>query len=131
MRTKKLVFFGVVVGIVMVLSGFFMVYRQALMRLDQSNATQSLGITYVPLTAKQAAGLGVANGALVTEVVPDSWADRVGIKVDDVIVTFNGVNVGQGVSLYGVMLACPQGSTVEMNIWRSQTERTVTVLHTQ
>ncbi|MBI2853703.1 MAG: PDZ domain-containing protein [Chloroflexi bacterium] len=70
-----------------------------------------LGIVYVPVTAKTAPyyGLGIDHGALVTEVVPNSPADRAGLQPGDVIVAFNGTVLREGVSLARLIIDCTAG----------------------
>ncbi|MGO9934399.1 MAG: Do family serine endopeptidase [Steroidobacteraceae bacterium] len=62
--------------------------------------------------------LKTPNGALVAKVVPDSAADRAGVKVGDVILKFNGnpiVDAGQLSARVGT--AAP-GDKATLEIWR-------------
>ena len=134
MDKKKWLFFAGVAVVVLVVAGGVTLYRQlvtnATDRAAQSAVTSSFGITYVPVKGKQAESLGVSSGALVTEVVPGCPADRAGLKVNDVILTFNGVTVENGAPLYGMMTSCPMGSAVKMEIWRQQMVKSVTLVNT-
>ncbi|MBI2957459.1 MAG: PDZ domain-containing protein [Chloroflexi bacterium] len=70
-----------------------------------------MGIVYVPVTARSAPyyGLGIDHGALVTDVVPGSPADNAGLRPGDVIMSFNGVALGDGVSLARLLIDCAGG----------------------
>ena len=91
----------------------------------------NLGITYLPLTPRLAAmyGLDVDSGALVTQVIPGSHADKAGVKVGDVIVSFNRVRIGQEAPLLGMMQVCTQGSRIELEMHTGNTVRTVEFVH--
>jgi len=90
-----------------------------------------LGITYLPLTPRLAAyyGLDVDAGALVTEVIPGSPADRAGVKAGDVIISFNGVRVGREEPLLGMMQVCAGGSRFELEMRTGNSVRTVEFIH--
>jgi len=76
----------------------------------------NLGITFVPVSTNTASyyGLGIGYGALITEVVPGSLADHVGLQPGSVIVSFNGAPIQDGASLTRLILDCmaDHGSTV-------------------
>ena len=130
MQKKKLIFFGTLVGIVVALSGYFAFY-QARNNTAQNliDPTFDLGFTYVNLSPRQAAELGVNSGALVTRVVPGSPAESAGITVDDVICAFNGVRVEDETPLYGMMRCCTVDTVVEMQVWHQQVMKTVTLVN--
>ncbi len=88
----------------------------------ESSASIDLGVTYLPLTPGLSAyyDLGVDSGALVTEVAIDSPADRAGVRVGDVILSFNGASVEKETSLLGMMRACPTGSNVVLEVCRGK-----------
>ncbi|MHA1938484.1 MAG: PDZ domain-containing protein [Candidatus Thorarchaeota archaeon] len=90
-----------------------------------------LGITYLPVTPRLSEyyGLGVDSGALVTEVVAGSPADRAGVHVGDVILSFNGARP-EGVPLLGMMMACPSGNRVTLEVWREKGVKIVELSHT-
>ncbi|MBI4296608.1 MAG: PDZ domain-containing protein [Chloroflexi bacterium] len=124
----------VAVGIVLILLGSFMLYRQIRqhsLAVPRTDTTLNLGITYLPVTPKVAAyyGLGVDFGALVTEVVPNGPAAMAGIQAGDVILSFNSVRVDEGTSLYGMMVACPMGTEVELELWHSNSIRKIYLVH--
>jgi len=104
--------------------------------VKQEQSTPSavdLGITYVSITSGISANrdLGVNSGALVTEVVPDSSADRAGVKVGDVIVTFNGSKVEEENPLLGMMMACPVDDNISIEVQTGMNNRMVEIVRTQ
>ena len=90
-----------------------------------------LGITYLPVTQglSEYYGLGVEYGDLVTEVTPGSPADLAGLKAGDVILSFNGTRPEEPTSLLGMMMACPVGNTVTLEIWRQKQVETIQLSH--
>lgn len=66
---------------------------------------------YVPVTAKTSSyyGLDIDFGALVTQVMPESPADIAGLQPGDVIMTFNGTVLHEGVSLVRLLIECTAG----------------------
>ncbi|HJX12788.1 MAG TPA: PDZ domain-containing protein [Dehalococcoidales bacterium] len=92
-----------------------------------------MGISYLPVTEGVADyyGLGVRNGALVTEVAPDSPAGRAGVMAGDVILSFNGDTPREQAPLLGMMMACPVGQTVRLEIWRQEQVQTLEFVHWQ
>ncbi|MBI2832472.1 MAG: PDZ domain-containing protein [Chloroflexi bacterium] len=90
---------------------------------DQPRGTTmatSLGVTYLPVTPGVSAyyHLQVDAGALVTEVATNSPAERAGLKVGDVIIGYSGERLENGESLLGLMMACPPGDNISLEIWR-------------
>ncbi|MBI2830395.1 MAG: PDZ domain-containing protein [Chloroflexi bacterium] len=124
------------IGVVLILLGSFMLYRQihqnSVETPPRTDTTLNLGITYVPVTPKLASyyNLDVDFGALVTDVVHNGPAALAGIQKGDVILSFNGVRVEDGTSLYGMMVACPMGNEIELELWRSKSIRKVNLVHT-
>jgi len=97
-----------------------------------NSVTIDMGVSYLPVTPglSEYYGLGVDSGALVTEVAQDSIADKAGLKVGDVILAFNGTEVGEDVPLFGMMRECPPGSPVTLEVWRGDSYQKVELLHT-
>ncbi len=123
--------------IIVILLGFFVFGWQSEEQspLKQAQGTETsldLGITYLPVAPGVAAyyGLGVDSGALVTEVTPHSSADKAGVKVGDVILTFNGVEVEETVPLLKMMRTCSAGSRIALEIWREKNVRIIELVHT-
>lgn len=124
--------------IVLILVGLFMFQwpseEQSPSELaPETEAPINLGITYLPITPGLAAyyGLGVDCGALVTEVTPGSSADKAGVEVGDVILSFNGVKLEETVPLLGLMRLCHAGSRVTMEIQRESSTRMVELFHNE
>ncbi len=90
-----------------------------------------LGISYLQVTPglSDYYGLGVSSGVLVTEVVSGSPADRTGVQVGDVILSYNGVKLEGEARLLGMMMACPAGNRMTLEIWREQDIRTMELFH--
>ena len=129
---------GIIAAIlVVVLLGLFWFRSQSESRLSWESAQETtlatnLGITYLPVTPVVSAyyRLGVDAGALVTEVVPDSLADRAGVQIGDVILSYNGTILEEGVPLLGMMMACPVDHNVMLEIWREEGSRVIQFVHT-
>ncbi len=138
MSKRRLRIVGIIgIVLVVVLLGLFLVPRQSEDRLQsepvqETTTSIDLGVTYLLITPGLSAyyELGVDSGVLVTEVISDSLADRAGVEVGDVILSYNGVRLDEGTSLLGMMRACPVGSRVMMEVWRGQNLRTVELVHT-
>ncbi len=78
-----------------------------------------------PALARQL-GLRETRGVLVRSVVPDSPAEHSGLKVGDVIKTFNGHDIGNGTGLRSYIAKTPIGSKVELGIIRNGKDATIT-----
>ena len=123
--------------IILILSGFFIFgwqsEEQSVSKQAQGTETSlNLGITYLPVAHGLAAyyGLEVGSGALVTEVIPRSSADKAGVKVGDVILSFNGTRLEEEVPLLGMMRACPAGNRIALEIWREKSVSIIELVHT-
>jgi serine protease Do len=66
------------------------------------------------------------NGALVNSIVPDSSADKAGIKVGDVIVRYNGKDIEGSRDLRNRVGATAPGSKVKLDLMRGGKELSVT-----
>jgi S1-C subfamily serine protease len=65
------------------------------------------------------------SGAVVTQVAPDSPAEKSGLKVDDVILEVNDTPItGQG-ALIGVIRDSKPGDTISMRVIRGKEELTL------
>ena len=130
-KTKLLTAFVVIVSIVVVLLGFFLFSGRAEDRvlpqptaIDKTSA--GLGIIYLPVTRglSEYYSLGVDYGALVTEVIPGSPADRSGIQVGDVIIAFDDATLESKARLLGMMMALLRFRCFEMvhgRVWKWRT----------
>ncbi len=63
-------------------------------------------------------GLKVDKGALITDVVPDSAADKAGIRPQDVIIGFENLEISNSSELRAAVLNYPAGSQVRITIDR-------------
>ena len=68
-----------------------------------------------------------AGGALVTDVVDDSPADRAGIRPGDLIVAVGGVCIDQENTLTRVIHNHKPGDRVEITLWSRGRKRTIRV----
>lgn len=123
-RTKTRVIVAII-GTAIVISGllglFFFWTQTGEARPAQTDLTSpGLGITYLMITplVSDYYRLGVQYGALVTEVFPGSPADLAGVEAGDVILSFKGTKLSKEVTLLGMMMACPEGDMVPIEVLR-------------
>jgi S1-C subfamily serine protease len=85
-----------------------------------TDSIPSLGITYLPLSPELCAcyGLEVDSGVLVTEVVSGSPMDLASVKPGDVILSYNGTRLDEGVPLLCLMRGCPADEEIVLEICR-------------
>ena len=98
---------------------------------QETSAATDLGFTYLQVTPRVSAyyDLGVDSGALVTEVIPKSPADRAGVEVGDVILSFNGDRLEEEAPLLGMIMACPADHGIALEVWRGENVSTVELIH--
>jgi serine protease Do len=101
---------------------------------DKGRFTRSwLGIRIQPLDVQLAEsfGLKAAEGALVSEIVPSSPAEKAGIKAEDVVLEFDGkkIRASSDLPLYASMAGV--GKRVRLKVWRDGKEREVYVTLTE
>jgi S1-C subfamily serine protease len=132
----RIITFVITLGVVAVLLGFFLIPKQSEDRMlpepaSQHRTSMDLGMTYLQVTPQLSAyyDIGVESGALVTEVVPDSPAERAGIREGDIITSFNGTRLEKGSTLLGMMMACPAGHTATLEVRRVNKTVVVELLH--
>lgn len=79
-----------------------------------------IGVGIQPVTKDLADQLGLKTpgGAIVTEVVPDSPAEKAGIKSQDVIIGFGGQAVQNSAQLYALAGRSPIGSKQPVTLMR-------------
>jgi serine protease Do/serine protease DegQ len=87
-----------------------------------------LGVNIAPVTPDiaQALGLPAAGGALVTQVVKASAADKAGIRPGDVITTVNGQPVKSNTDLRNAIGLLRVGDKVDIGLLRDGQARKVT-----
>ena len=81
-----------------------------------------LGVTFSIVTDEQREVVGLPEqygGALVSNVVPGSGADKAGIEIGDVIISYNGSPIKEHPDLPRLVAATKPGSTVGFQVWRS------------
>jgi serine protease Do len=71
--------------------------------------------------------LDKVQGTRVTEVYPKTPASAANLQVDDVILTFDGLNVQDESHLINLVSLTPIGKTVRLNVWRDGRQITVHV----
>lgn len=88
-----------------------------------------LGVNFSALTPILAKSLGLedAKGAIVTNVLKDSPADKGGLKVEDVIVSFDGKPVDAETDLPKVVAATPVGKQVKVVVYRKTKKMELTL----
>jgi serine protease Do len=86
-----------------------------------------LGVLIQEVTADLADsfGLGKPRGALVSEVEPDSPADKAGIRPSDIILSFEGKPIESSIDLPRMVGATKPGSKVSLTVWRKGSSREV------
>ena len=87
-----------------------------------------LGVTVQGVTGDLAAGLGLAKaeGAIVSDVTANGAADKAGIKVGDVLLTYQGRPVIDSNSLRNEVAATKPGSSVKLEVLRDGKKRELT-----
>ncbi len=80
-----------------------------------------LGVSIQEVTPELAKSFGLKEkkGALVAEVIKDTPADKAGLEQGDVILAFDGKEVGESKDLPRIVAATPVGKTVSIKIWRN------------
>ena len=86
-----------------------------------------LGVTVQDLNQSLADSFGLkrVDGALVSNVAPDSAAAAAGLKSGDVITEVNGEPVMRSGSLSSLIGMSAPGERVKLKVWRDHAERTI------
>jgi serine protease Do len=89
-----------------------------------------LGVQIQTVTDDIAAGLGLdeAYGALVSEVVEDSPAQRAGLQAGDVIINYDEKRVEEMRDLPRLVASTAANSKIELGIWRNESHLDVSVI---
>jgi len=88
-----------------------------------------LGVYIQPVEDKVARALDLSNrdGALISDIVEDSPADKAGIKTGDVIIEFNGKNISDPSQLKNIVSATPPGHNSKVVIVRDGDRKIINV----
>ncbi|MDK9704954.1 MAG: DegQ family serine endoprotease [Sulfuritalea sp.] len=92
-----------------------------------SRGRLGIGIQEVSKDLAESFGLGKPQGALVASVEKGTAADKAGIEVGDIILKFDGKNVGESADLPRMVAATRPGSKVVVQIWRKGAGRDLSV----
>jgi serine protease Do len=89
-----------------------------------------LGVLIQEVTADLADsfGLKAPQGALVSEVEAGGPAEQAGIKPSDIILKFNGRDVGASIDLPRMVGATKPGSRIPVTVWRKGVARELSVV---
>ena len=89
-----------------------------------------LGVSIQPITPDLAKSFGLSdeNGALVSEVVPESPAEKAGLKPGDIILEFGGKTIHEMNELPRLVAATAVGREIRLKILRDGREKEVTVV---
>lgn len=105
--------------------------RGILAQLRQSGRVTRgwLGVLIQPVNPDVALALGLTSydGALVGHIMPGSPAEVAGIKIGDVITTFDGKAISENDELPLLVANTPLGSSVELGLFRERKKVTVKV----
>lgn len=97
---------------------------------DKGKVTRGwIGVSIQPVTRDLADsfGLSAAKGALVSEVVTESPAEKGGIKSGDIIISFNGKEIKEMNDLPRLVAATDTGKSVPVKIVREGKEENLTI----
>ncbi|MFP4441252.1 MAG: S1C family serine protease [Chloroflexaceae bacterium] len=88
-----------------------------------------LGISYAMIDGEIAAlnNLPIQNGALISDVVPETPAAAGGLQPGDIIVEIGGTSLARDNSLRHVLTQYQPGDTVELNVLRNNRQISLTV----
>jgi serine protease Do len=89
-----------------------------------------LGVTIQPVTGELAGKFGLEDekGALVSDVVEGSPADKAGVKRGDIIVGYRGKEVGDPTALRNDVAATPPATKAELKVVRDGKEKALKVV---
>lgn len=85
-----------------------------------------LGISYRYISKDAAIMYEVPPGVYIQDVVPDSSADKAGVKVGDIITKVDGESVDSESKIPQTISAKKVGDKLSLTIWNAGKERTVT-----
>ena len=88
-----------------------------------------IGVTIQDITPKlmHAMNLSSRHGALVSQVMNDSPAERAGLKAGDVIITFNGIEIKDADGIRNAVGFVERGKTVDISYLRNGKKNTTKI----
>jgi serine protease Do len=89
-----------------------------------------LGVSIQDITPELAEyfGLKKATGALISDLVPDSPAEKAGLRQKDIVVAFNGKPVQDATILKNLVAAAVPGSTASVTVIREKDKKQLKVI---
>ena len=99
--------------------------------IDKGYVTRSwLGVYIQPIDddAAKALEMDSRDGALVTQVVGDSPAEKAGVEEGDVIVRFDNKNITDSSNLRNIVSLMPPGSKSEVVVFRNGSKKILNVI---
>ena len=89
-----------------------------------------IGVSIQPVTKELADSFGLAGekGALVSEVMPESPAEKGGVKSGDIIVSFDGKEIKEMNDLPRTVAATPSGKSAKVKVVRDGKEESLTLV---
>jgi len=89
-----------------------------------------LGVSIQDITPELADyfGLKKATGALISDLVPDSPAEKAGLRQKDIVVAFNGKPVQDATILKNLVAAAVPGSTASVTVIREKDKKQLKVI---
>jgi len=83
-----------------------------------NRAKDTLGVVVGPLDEEQRESVRSDKGVVVNQVMGGSLADKAGIQVNDIILSFNNKEVASGAELKQAMKDAPKGRSVPVLVIR-------------
>lgn len=114
--------------------GFTIPSNSAKMVMDQlvksgkvERALLGVNIQDVSEALAKSFGRSDTNGALVSQVIPGSPAEKAGIKQGDIILDYNGTPIEGASQLKNLVGQTKPGSTAKLTVWRDKKTTTINV----
>lgn len=101
------------------------IYRQIKATGKVSRAYFGIGLQDIDRNLAEAYGLSRPQGALVTRIAPDSPAQKAGLKIGDVVLTFNGQNIIHASDLVMAISSAKPADPFHLNIQRNKKSLTL------